>query len=972
VSNSGIVVERAGATLIVRSEGAVAESGAFVAFLPPEPDRTAVVVDRSAAGALCRPDADLVAALHRQVSRGGAAAGDRPPGGLRLLVDGAARPGPGGASLAAGLAHHLGLAVTAPDGPLVMLRGGELFSAGPAAGWIEFGPGRPPVRTGPRYPEPPWQRLLPDRWEERHPGVDVVAVPAGIWLRSPHGGPVSTVDMGYGVPAQPTRMAVVLGAPGEPAVPAPDVAAVLAELPDALLAGTVLVLYGPRPAGEPALGQWLADHLGRQLRVCHAMPHYRADGSAGVSAVDGSARLTWPPLLLESTYHPGRTLPAAGVWFAPLPGLAAAGTGSYWLERDWVVDVIPSGLCIRPAGARQEPAVAALPVDPGWINVVVAVDSAGLPPAVQDRVEWLLRALPSAAAPLRVVATDPVPPALLAGPVCRTRAPLHHLTQTGPAVSTAATRAHPAPAAHRAVAAPGDTVSGALTMATAATSRLPELPRPARRAPQPPARRPLPPAPAAAARQQVVPALPAPATTVPATAVPAPALPAPATTVPATAVPAPALPAPALPATALPAPALPATALPATALPAPALPAPATAVPATATALPATAGGGPGATGPHRPAAPVVPAVPTTAGPPPTGPHVPAPPVLAAVPEPAGVATEPADAALATAGSAGEPWAVADAGTSGRTGSTAQERLRFRLSLGWRYGAAVQSVARLMAERPGLRIATGNGEEAITELVAVRAFAESDQVDLIRAMRRGPGPVDLPYAACLSGGLRRLTVLRGVVVRGGPDDPAAADGYRPGMLVADPAPLIASADPMAAVPGAVELLIWSVTGRRLDGLAEGNRAGEVVFPPGTVFTVLAVDPPAGRGPRRVLLAEADGPGRPERVRERLAAAAAARAAVPPRPADPDHPAAEAVDAARFAELPRPLPRAGSERAPQARVGVAAGGGSAEAGDRTPLAGGERAARARVGVAAGGVSAEAGDRTERGRTVRRAS
>src|SRR5205823_3731575 len=83
------------------------------------------------------------------------------------------------------------------------------------------------------------------------------------------------------------------------------------------------------------------------------------------------------------------------------------------------------------------------------------------------------------------------------------------------------------------------------------------------------------------------------------------------------------------------------------------------------------------------------------------------------------------------------------------------------------YGAAAQSVARLMAERPGLRIAIGDGDEAITEFVAVRVFAESDQVDLIRAMRLGPGPLELPYAACLTGGLRRLPVLRGVVIPGG-------------------------------------------------------------------------------------------------------------------------------------------------------------------------------------------------------------
>jgi hypothetical protein len=56
----------------------------------------------------------------------------------------------------------------------------------------------------------------------------------------------------------------------------------------------------------------------------------------------------------------------------------------------------------------------------------------------------------------------------------------------------------------------------------------------------------------------------------------------------------------------------------------------------------------------------------------------------------------------------------------------------------------------------------------------------------------------------------------------------------------------------------MEILIWSATARRLTGFVEDRATPEVVFLPGTVFHVVAVDPPlepGAPGPRRVLLAE---------------------------------------------------------------------------------------------------------------------
>jgi hypothetical protein len=152
----------------------------------------------------------------------------------------------------------------------------------------------------------------------------------------------------------------------------------------------------------------------------------------------------------------------------------------------------------------------------------------------------------------------------------------------------------------------------------------------------------------------------------------------------------------------------------------------------------------------------------------------------------------------------------------------------------------------------------------------------------------------------VAGGLRRLPSLQGVVVRGGPQDPSLADAYVPGQELEEEAPLIALDDPGAEVPGAVEVLIWSAAARRLTGLTDGSQA-EVAFLPGTVFRVLAVDPPHAGAVRRVLLAEIP-PGRSkpvtaewaERMLGRLKGAAEARAGVPT--------AATAEDG-RFAALP---------------------------------------------------------------------
>lgn len=223
--------------------------------------------------------------------------------------------------------------------------------------------------------------------------------------------------------------------------------------------------------------------------------------------------------------------------------------------------------------------------------------------------------------------------------------------------------------------------------------------------------------------------------------------------------------------------------------------------------------------------------------------------------------------------------------------STPEERRAFRASLGSRYDVAARAVARLLAERPGLR-GSRMDEALMTELAAVRVFAGWDQARLVESIRAGAPGDDQAFAVCLAGGLRRLPSLRGVVVRGGPADARAADAYRPGQELVEAAPLVALHGARTEVPGAVEVLIWSATARRLDGFAEGTRVPEVVFLPGTAFRVLAVDPPPADAAemRRVLLAEIP-PGKAEpgngqwadRVLARLEDAARERPRTPATP-----------------------------------------------------------------------------------------
>jgi hypothetical protein len=137
---------------------------------------------------------------------------------------------------------------------------------------------------------------------------------------------------------------------------------------------------------------------------------------------------------------------------------------------------------------------------------------------------------------------------------------------------------------------------------------------------------------------------------------------------------------------------------------------------------------------------------------------------------------------------------------------------------------------------------TGGSGEAdhalVTDLVAVRAYASEDGVEVDRALRSPDPSAALAAAACIASGLRRLPSFRGVVFRVAAP-PVAPGAYLPGAVLMEPAFLTTtSADDEVLAAGAV-FAIWSSTGRRTGGLELDGGSDTVVFAANTAFKVLA-------------------------------------------------------------------------------------------------------------------------------------
>jgi hypothetical protein len=159
---------------------------------------------------------------------------------------------------------------------------------------------------------------------------------------------------------------------------------------------------------------------------------------------------------------------------------------------------------------------------------------------------------------------------------------------------------------------------------------------------------------------------------------------------------------------------------------------------------------------------------------------------------------------------------------------------------------------------PGLR-GGDRDEDVSADLVAVRSFLTLDDEPLgwrWLERRLAAGSVEAqPCLAGLASGLRRLPSYRGAVLRAAGTLPPRARAPLPGTELCPTGPVCTYALGGARVPTGDRYLIWSLTGRRVRGLAGAARGGpeEVLFRPGTRFRVLGTQ--GGPGATTVLLRE---------------------------------------------------------------------------------------------------------------------
>ena len=672
--------------------------------------------------------------------------------------------------------------------------------------------------------------------------VTVTPVPAGLWVRIAGGPAVELSDPGFAVPPAPDQLAVVVGRPGEPPPPVPGLAAVIGALPPTLRRRTVLVPYGPQPPAAAPIAQQLADRLAATVRATHGLPGYAADGSLRFVLVDDAGQATWQPFVTQSVYHPGAQPPTPWAWRPPLPDLPQAGPSTFGLAEGWVVDPVPSGLVVRPAAAALDPALIRRAADARNVDLVVtaaypARDNVPVP--VLYAIGQLARALPPAVQDrLRILITDQVDPPELVGLAGALRLPIRRLSEGGTS---------PIDPVHGVAAGAGHAEGRPDSVGRLHASTVPAVAgRPAGSASAAPATPSVHPSPSTSDDTGGSDEPESEPTDVAAGSVLSQEAP---RSGPAAAGPPP-MAAPGEP----PAP----IGSPPVAV-APVVVAPVAAAP--------VAGAQPG---------PTVSTTPATGAPvgrsQPPGPPVSPAPVAA---PPVGAGPGPVPVTQDRAGGTDQWW---------HEGSTAAERQQFRHSIGWRYDSASRYVTRMLSERPNLRAAAAGDGGVATELAAVHVFAAGDHTGQVEPLRSASvARPDRAFLSCVVGGLRRLPTLTGLVLRGGPDDPAAAEAYQLGSDVVEPGLLLAVADPDADLPGGIEVLIWSSMARRLDGLVDGPACAQVVFLPGTVFRVLDIDRTGTV--HRMLLAEvpqtwrdhADA-DRDRRVLDRLRGSVQARAA----------------------------------------------------------------------------------------------
>jgi hypothetical protein len=864
----------AGHALLLHLEGHLNPRAlAFARMIAPDPDHTVVVAD-------VPPDGPI------ELWHAVAALLGRRRGGYRLVLGKHSRD----AAVMTGqwLAERLNCPVLVPDGDVVMAPGGALFSSAlQGVGWVRFRRGRAPRQDSRRFPIPDWSYPGTEQIWQPGPVSVVEPLPAGVWIRPLESADDQRALLISGLVPRSDVLTVVLGSPNSRPVPMSEIARFCHSVPPESRDRVRFVQYGPVEVLRSSVGQALADQLGAAVTFYAGMPS--TEGTLHVVAPEGG--LGWRSFARELRYLPrsaaaGRILPPQLLSYeSPMPGASELSPGVYWYASDAVVEVVQSGLWLRPPVAPvNADHVRTAPIDPRHAAVVFDTSSRHLSDRMQalageilatmdPAMRRMFRVLPAAvlianghhvpALPARGMVVETVPgrwtaeavelPAdhsvelmaprlsLPALPAAAIDAPVEATVVVSadmvedadvvdeldaPTVSAPFT-AKPAPAV-----ADADIVLESAVIGLAGGT-IDDEPEPAAPAPAPAAAPAFEPAPAAVAPtsvafEPVAPVVEAPVVDAPVAGAPEPIAAAAAPVVTAAEPPAAAEPTtPTEPAGATAAPTAPKP-IATSAVDAPPAAMPAglrleSSVPDFGIDFAAISVPKPEAA-PQPDAAAILEPEPLPE------------PTPAAAPEPA-----PAPTVARTVAVQPVPASAACAVPPAR--GLTEERAWLRKALSSQYDVAASTVSRMLSQVPGLRVGM-QADEVLADLVGVRLYLTGDSAGVDEAVRAAtPGP-HVPLARVVTSGLKRLPSYRGAAQLWAAAGPSELDWYRNRLLVSEWAFLTATTAGRPARPGEVEFRVWSMTARRTQ-LIDPSVEDQVLFVPGTNFKVLEVrDEPA--------------------------------------------------------------------------------------------------------------------------------
>ncbi|MGP4014991.1 hypothetical protein [Saccharopolyspora sp. 5N708] len=274
--------------------------------------------------------------------------------GVRLVLGGRSRE----TTALAGqwLSERLGRTVVAPDGVIFRGAGGTLFvDAGKGSGWVRFRPGRTPEWEAKRFPRPSWDSGVVDPMPTSAVGM-AEPIPGGVWIHSVNNDIRSSGHwsrLARGMPCQPDVLSVVLGCPGTPPLSLDDVTRFWRRLSDQVREKVRFVQYGPvRLPEDDSLGQALADLLDVRVSCYTGMP-VGSPSAPDIYTMCADGELGWKSFVREVAYlpktHPSfQEMPTQLSHRIPVDGLEQISPAVYWYTPDAVVEVVQSGLWMRP------------------------------------------------------------------------------------------------------------------------------------------------------------------------------------------------------------------------------------------------------------------------------------------------------------------------------------------------------------------------------------------------------------------------------------------------------------------------------------------------------------------------------------------------------------------------------------------------------------------------------------------------